>query len=371
VHNFINKFFSGKKESDQEDHLIKPDDHYSSPSNNSKKVEDVQSSEDLVESEKNGQLLEPIEAEMLSPAEDADQATEDTLELAYDQESMEEALDDTAKSPAIKDPEKWLKTPTLKAVQLCHIGDVRSRNEDSSYIFTAESGGQEPLIPFGLYIVADGMGGHHNGHRASKDVSRLVAEHVLDRIYVPLLKNSIQDHGRPPEPVSEVILDAVQIANEHIHNPEPGEDSGTTLTAALVFGRRLYVAHVGDSRAYLLTNGDMQQVTTDHSYVQRLQDAGQITSDEAAVHPQRNMLYRAVGQGGALDVETFTRSLPKQGKLFLCSDGLWGLVSDSSIHDVLLQDASLGVKAEKLVKLALQAGGYDNITAVLVEFDFS
>lgn len=370
MQNFINKFFSGKKESDQEDHLLKPDDQFSSPSNNSGKAEDVPSSEELVEIEKNGQSSEANEVDMLSQEEDTVQDPEDTLELAYDSEGMEEVQQDTAISPSVEDLEKHLKTPKLNAVQLCHIGDVRSRNEDSSYIFTADSGGQEPLIPFGLYIVADGMGGHHNGHQASKNVSRLVAEHVLDRIYVPLLKNSIQDHGRPPEPVSEVILDAVQLANEHIHNPDPGSDSGTTLTAALVFGRRLYIAHVGDSRAYLLTNGDMQQVTTDHSYVQRLQDAGQLTSDEAAVHPQRNMLYRAVGQGGVLDVETFTRSLPQKGKLFLCSDGLWGLVSDSSIQDVLQQDAPLGVKANTLVKLALQAGGYDNITVVLVEFEF-
>lgn len=348
-----------------------PDDQFSVAKNNSGNAEGVQSSEDINEIEQNGQPLEVIEVDTLSPIEDVDEPDiEITLELEPDTEDMGDALQDTAITPPIKDPGKSPKTPALKAVQLCHIGNVRSRNEDSSYIFTMESGGQEPLIPFGLYIVADGMGGHHNGHQASKYVSRLVAEHVLDRIYVPLLKNSIEDNGKPPEPVSEVILNAVQLANQHIHSPDPGKDSGTTLTAALVFGRRLYIAHVGDSRAYLLTNDEMKKVTTDHSYVQRLQDAGQLTEDEAAVHPQRNMLYRAVGQGGMLEVETFTRSLPKKGKLFLCSDGLWGLISDSSIRDVLQQDAPLGAKADTLVKLALEAGGYDNITVVLVEFDF-
>jgi protein phosphatase len=370
VHDLINKFFSGKKEAGRDDHLLKPDDQFSVPRNNSEKAEGDQSSEDLVEIEKNGQSSEAIEVDTFIPEEDAEPDTEDTLELEFDNESIGAAIQDTVITSPINDLEKSLKKSALKAVQLCHIGNVRSRNEDSSYIFTTETGGQEPLIPFGLYIVADGMGGHHNGHQASKDVSRLVAEHVLDRIYVPLLKNSIEDNGKPPEPVSEVILDAVQLANQHIHSPDPGKDSGTTLTAALVFGRRLYIAHVGDSRAYLLANGDMQQVTTDHSYVQRLQDAGQLTEDEAAVHPQRNMLYRAVGQGGMLEVQTFTRSLPKYGNLFLCSDGLWGLVSDSSIRDVLQQDAPLEAKADTLVKLALQAGGYDNITVILVEFDF-
>ncbi|HCB48245.1 MAG TPA: hypothetical protein DEP47_01665, partial [Chloroflexi bacterium] len=277
MHDLINKFFSGKKEAGRDDHLITPDDQFSVPRNNSEKAEGDQSSEDLVEIEKNGQSSEAVEVDTLIPEEDAEQDTEDTLELEFDNESIDAAIQDTAITPPIKDLEKSLKKSALKAVQLCHIGNVRSRNEDSSYIFTTETGGQEPLIPFGLYIVADGMGGHHNGHQASKDVSRLVAEHVLDRIYVPLLKNSIEDNGKPPEPVSEVILDAVQLANQHIHSPDPGKDSGTTLTSALVFGRRLYVAHVGDSRAYLLTNGNMQQVTTDHSYVQRLQDAGQLT----------------------------------------------------------------------------------------------
>lgn len=347
------------------------DDQVSVPKNNSENANGIELSEDLNKIEQNGQPSEGKEVDTLNLEDDAGETDiEITLELEPDTEIIDDALQDTAITPPIKDQERNLKTPALNAVQLCHIGNVRSRNEDSSYIFTTESGGQQPLIPFGLYIVADGMGGHHNGHEASKGVSRLVAEYVLDRIYVPLLKNSIEDNSKPPEPVSEVILDAVQLANQHIHNPDPGKDSGTTLTAALVFGRRLYVAHVGDSRAYLLTNGDMQKVTTDHSYVQRLQDAGQLTEDEAAVHPQRNMLYRAVGQGGMLEVETFTRSLPKQGKLFLCSDGLWGLVSDSSIRDVLQQDAPLGVKAETLVKLALEAGGYDNITVVLVDFDF-
>ncbi len=261
-------------------------------------------------------------------------------------------------------------SPALQAVLLSHIGKIRSRNEDSAYMFTAETGGQEPLVPFGLYIVADGMGGHHAGHEASKDVSRLVAQHVLERIYVPLLKNTTGHEGGSQEPVREVMLDAVQIANKHIYHPEPGKDSGTTLTAALVFGRRLYVAHVGDSRAYLLLNDELKQVTTDHSYVRRLQEAGQLTEEEAAIHPQRNMLYRAVGQGGELEIDTFTQSLPAHGDLLLCSDGLWGLVSEQIMKDVLSSAVPLGRKVDALVELALQFGGHDNISAILVEFCF-
>ena len=258
----------------------------------------------------------------------------------------------------------------LRATQLCHIGNVRERNEDSSFIFTAESGGQEPLLPTGLYIVADGMGGHHAGHEASKSAARLVAQHVLERIYVPLLRNSVAPGGYAPEPIGEVMVDAVQTANHHIHNSDPEKSSGTTLTAALILGKRLSIAHVGDSRAYLYSNSKLKLLTTDHSYVRRLQDAGQLTEEEAAVHPQRNMLYRAVGQGGDLDIDAFTQTLPQQGKLILCSDGLWGLVSDESIIEVVERDITLSAMADELITMARLAGGHDNITAIIVDFNF-
>jgi serine/threonine protein phosphatase PrpC len=258
----------------------------------------------------------------------------------------------------------------LSAAQRCHIGNVRNRNEDSSFIFTAEFGGQEPLQPTGLYIVADGMGGHHAGHEASKNAARMVAQQVLERIYVPLLHNSTAGHGQPLEPIGEVMVDAVQAANLHIHDNDPKKSSGTTLTAALILGRRLYVAHVGDSRGYLLSDGELKLLTTDHSYVRRLQDAGQLTEEEAAVHPQRNMLYKAVGQGGDLDIDTFTKSLPNQGKLILCSDGLWGLVSDESMSAVLNRDISLAAMTDELILMARNAGGHDNITAIVVDFNF-
>jgi len=258
----------------------------------------------------------------------------------------------------------------LRAAQLCHIGNVRERNEDSSFIFTAESGGQEPLLPAGLYIVADGMGGHHAGHEASRNAARLVAQHVLERIYVPLLRNSVASGGRTQEPIGEVMVDAVQTANHYIHNSDPEKSSGTTLTAALILGKRLYMAHVGDSRAYLYSDGKLKLLTTDHSYVRRLQDAGQLTEAEAAVHPQRNMLYRAVGQGGDLDIDTFTQTLPQRGKLILCSDGLWGLVSDESLTEIVERDIALSAMTDELITMARLAGGHDNITAIIVDFNF-
>ncbi len=286
-------------------------------------------------------------------------------------ESRQLAIDETAVSGNTLQPDE-VKKPVamLQAAHYCHIGNIRTRNEDSTYIFTAEAGGEEPLIPFGLYVLADGMGGHHAGHTASKDVSRIVAQNVLERIYLPLIKKSTNTITHAQEPIHDVMVDAIQIANEKIHNPEPGMDSGTTLTAILVFGRRMYITHIGDSRAYLMSEGQLKQLTTDHSYVRRLIEAGQITEKEASVHPQRNMLYRAVGQGGILEVDTFTQKLPQNGTLILCSDGLWGLVPDTEITKVVQEDVSLGEKADELIGLALQAGGHDNISAILVSFCF-
>lgn len=283
---------------------------------------------------------------------------------------LQPIMDETVVNLESKRLEQVMQKPSvIRAFQRCNIGFIRARNEDSSYIFTADTGGEEPLMPFGLYIVADGMGGHFAGHEASKSVSRLVAKQVMQRIYLPILSGG--GSGGPNEPVQEVMLDAVQTANQTIHSPDPERDSGTTLTAALIFGRRLYIAHVGDSRAYLFENDSLKVVTTDHSYVRRLQEAGQLTEEEAASHPHRNMLYMAVGQGGNLDVETFTQSLPTSGKLILCSDGLWGLVTEQMIKEVLSREnLPLQVMADELVELALKAGGYDNITIIVVDFSF-
>ncbi len=327
-----------------------------------------QAAEDTGAAEGSGVLDDTMFMSSNSSAEQEQQAAGNMLD---DTMPSKVGAEDSAISPPLKD---WIPTGDqdigLSAAQRCHIGSVRNRNEDSCFIFTAEFGGQEPLPPTGLYIVADGMGGHHAGHEASKNVARLVAQLILERIYVPLLRNSTAANSRPLEPIGEVMVEAVQTANHFVHDNDPKKSSGTTLTAALILGRRLYVAHVGDSRAYLFSEDELALLTNDHSYVHRLQEAGQLTEEEAAVHPQRNMLYKAVGQGDDLDIDTFTKSLPGQGKLILCSDGLWGLVSDEHLAQVLSQDIPLPVMTDELVTMALKAGGHDNITAIIVNFRF-
>lgn len=253
----------------------------------------------------------------------------------------------------------------LRAARATAIGHVRTRNEDACLSFVAQSSGFEPTPPLGLFILADGMGGHFDGHFASQAVSRTVAEHVLRTLYLPLLRG---DAGIARRPVQEVMEEAVHLANKALYLPDPERQMGTTLTAALIIGSRLFMVHVGDSRAYLLHADRFVQLTTDHTVVQALQDAGQLTAEEAINHPNRNLLYRAlVGEELEL-VDAFSRSLPEKGALMLCSDGLWGLVSDADMKAILISDRSLQEKADTLVEKALAAGGTDNVTVVLVGF---
>lgn len=257
-------------------------------------------------------------------------------------------------------------SPIIHAVKRCHVGAIRERNEDSCLIFMTEAGGHFTLMPFGLYVVADGMGGHQNGHVASKTASRMVARNIINKIYMPLLQ---EDNNPIQAPIQEVMTEAVQAAHHAIYNPDPEQDGGTTLTTALILGRRLYIAHVGDTRVYLKTDDKFEVLTTDHSLVQRLQDVGQLTAEEATFYQYRHILLKALGQGeDDIEVDTYMRLLPKSGILLLCTDGLSGLVSDNMMKEILNQDVSLNQMADNLFESAMDAGGYDNITAILVQF---
>jgi protein phosphatase len=126
---------------------------------------------------------------------------------------------------------------------------------------------------------------------------------------------------------------------------------------------------VGDSRAYLIRRNTLSQVTTDHSLVKRLIEVGQITAQEAKTHPQRNVLYRALGRDGQLDVDTYLQSVPPNSSLLLCSDGLWGMVSEETMRSIVYTAPSPQVACRRLVARANKNGGEDNITAVLVQIE--
>lgn len=243
------------------------------------------------------------------------------------------------------------------------VGQLRDHNEDTLLAFQATHLGDDASDPFGFFVVTDGMGGHNAGEVASSLAARLVTRDVLRKVYLPFLLNEASGGGMAP--LTEILRDAVQNANDQVHEQVPG--GGTTLTCALILGKRAYIAHVGDSRAYLLTKNDMQQVTQDHSYVGRLMELGELSPEEAAVHPQRHVLYRAIGQGDNLDIDTYHQPLPPGSRLLLCSDGLSGSVPEEEIGRIIASAATPQEACERLLEAANGAGGPDNITAVLIE----
>jgi protein phosphatase len=143
---------------------------------------------------------------------------------------------------------------------------------------------------------------------------------------------------------------------------------GSTLTVALVFDRMLYIAHVGDSRLYLInSDAKVELLTHDHTLVQRLVDLGQISPEEAELHPNKNVLFRALGQADGFKADIASRELKDASILMLCSDGLWGVLQDKKIFSEIRSGKSLDARAKALVEMANEAGGPDNISVILVE----
>ncbi|MBL6962026.1 MAG: serine/threonine-protein phosphatase [Anaerolineales bacterium] len=243
------------------------------------------------------------------------------------------------------------------------VGMQRELNEDSLLVITSTLAGNAGNTPFGLYIVADGMGGHQYGEVASNTAIRTFGGHIIRKFH-PYLFNL------PTTPLNEslqtIMHDGVNKAQEAIQRDAPG--SGTTLTAALVLGQQITIAHVGDSRAYsVYPDGRFEAITRDHSLVGRLEELGQITAEEAEKHPQKNVLYRALGQGEVLEPDLFTVSFPQKGTLMICSDGLWGVLSEAEMFKAMNSADTLELACQNLVNAANAAGGPDNISVVLAK----
>ena len=235
----------------------------------------------------------------------------------------------------------------IEAVHLTDTGRQREANEDSYFASPP------------LFAVADGMGGAQAGEVASR-----VAVEAFERA------GSAGDGDLPPE---ELLRRTVQLANRRIFELAQGDSSrsgmGTTLTAALLRGDEISFGHVGDSRAYVLRDGKLKQITDDHSLVEELRRQGRLTRDQAADHPQRSVITRALGPEPQVEVDTMTfRARP--GDLFLlCSDGLTTMLSDDEMLAILRREGSLERAARRLVKAANDRGGRDNITVVLFRLE--
>ncbi len=235
------------------------------------------------------------------------------------------------------------------------IGNVRTAQEDSHDIAVLTPNGD-------VFVVCDGMGGHVGGKQASSIAVKSIIEHLKKEKY--------------DQPM-QALNDALQFANMQILGYAKDHPKlrgmGTTACIVLLQDTEAYIAHVGDSRIYMYMGKEQQlhRVTKDHSYVQTLVDAGQITDEEAEHHPNKNRILKALGIKPEL-VPTCNVLHPKNGDCFLiCSDGLNGMITDSTIEGVLKQNIPLADKGERLIQLALEAGGHDNITVELIQITSS
>lgn len=221
------------------------------------------------------------------------------------------------------------------------VGCVRPHNEDSYLV-------QSPL-----FCVCDGMGGHAAGEVASSIAVETIAKTAPQSADAARLAAAVEAANAA---VIEAALNGLG---------KPG--MGCTATCAYIENDTLAIAHVGDSRAYLLHEGTLIRVTRDHSYVEELVDAGEITADEARVHPNRSVITRALGSDPAMYADHFTLHIEEGDRLILCSDGLSSMIPDSDIENIATQSSSAQICVDNLVDAALAAGGHDNVTVVVVD----
>ncbi|HQV63028.1 MAG TPA: protein phosphatase 2C domain-containing protein [Anaerolineales bacterium] len=243
------------------------------------------------------------------------------------------------------------------------VGKQRDHNEDSVLSLTSTMAGSAESIPFGLYIVADGMGGHQFGEVASNAAIRIMGGNITKKFHSYLYSLPTQSLQ---ESLQEVMETSITEAHQYVQREAPG--SGTTVTAALVLGQQVTIAHVGDSRAYsIYPDGRIDTITRDHSLVKRLEELGHLSKDEAENFPHRNVLIRALGQGETLEADIFTIPFPQGGYLMICSDGLWGVISEKEILRSINEAPTLQKACQNLVEAANAAGGPDNITVILAQ----
>ncbi len=271
----------------------------------------------------------------------------------------------------------------IQAASQTDSGRVREQNEDNCY-FQMSSSGDEAK---GLFIVADGMGGYQAGEVASRLAVDSIRE-MLNPLFAPsdahetvaLSPSSSPEGGnktkRLPESrevarINDKLKQAINQANDVIVNygkkVKEARGLGSTVTVVVILGSSAYVANVGDSRTYLLRNGKLRAITKDHSLVARLVDAGHITPDQVYDHPQRNLIYRSLGAGhNTVEVDVFYQTLEPGDMLLLCCDGLWEMVREDELTQILGSNEPLETICQELINAANRGGGEDNITAVVV-----
>jgi serine/threonine protein phosphatase PrpC len=275
-------------------------------------------------------------------------------------------------------------TLSLQAAGDKHRGQVREINEDEIFAKVVQATGEEPV---GLFIVCDGIGGHAGGEFASEWAVKTLRDELKElfnpvdpRKTVKLEAETVEaiaaGRAAPTRKMDETDMEdrirrVIQRANDVVigiahAKPDEAGDTGTTLTMAVVKGDVAFVANVGDSRTYLLREGQLTPITKDHSVVASLVGAGMIQPDEAYTHPQRNLIYRSLGAKPEVEADISRLELRAGDRLLLCSDGLWEMVRDPQMTVIMKQAPSPKTACQRLIDAANANGGEDNISAVVV-----
>ena len=232
------------------------------------------------------------------------------------------------------------------------IGKARELNQDYYYI------SQETEEPK-LYILADGMGGYKGGEIASKLCTDSVKKYI---------QNNFSSITKEKEEILKLINSAVEYANMVVYEkskeiPEL-EGMGTTLEVCLIYNNKAYIGHIGDSRIYRIRKDVIRKLTKDHSYVQKLVEDKKITREEAKIHPKKNMLTRALGCTPYVEADLRARNFEKGDIFIICSDGLTNMVDEKRIYELVKEDITTAT--DRLINEANEAGGYDNITVIII-----
>lgn len=243
----------------------------------------------------------------------------------------------------------------MKFAVKSHTGLVREKNEDSFSIITGQSG-----IPVVL-VIADGMGGHNSGEIASKMAVDHISSRILEMPSNPAMEDSIL----------EFISRLMEEANTRIYSLSSKKGAnygmGTTLITAVAFENKLFIGHAGDSRVYLIRNGRIERITTDHSLIEELVRTGTLSRSEADNHPRKNIITRAVGCNESIQIDTYKCDIYDDDIFILCTDGLTNMLSEDEIVEVAESAPSPEAACEELVDRANKNGGEDNITVIILE----
>lgn len=275
----------------------------------------------------------------------------------------------------------------LRVGRRTDVGQLRELNEDSLLVLDLVWNNKSVSRPLGLFVVADGMGGHEGGEIASGLLVRAIAQHAAGELLPRTTASGATASGATASGATasvanageattggegldyaEWLTAAIQAGNVEVyeHSQKARNDMGTTVVATLVAGDEATIAHVGDSRAYHINAAGIRQITTDHSLVESLIASNQITREEARNHPQSNVIYRTIGEKRQVVVDLDRVTLAPGDHVLLCSDGLSGMLTDDAIHHLVMTAASPQAACDALIEAANRAGGEDNITAIVI-----